>query len=73
MFDYLIYAFFLWKTIFNHKDICCFFFFNNSDIYYIINISSDANQSALKYLKNAEANIHNILVMAGDFNIRDSI
>jgi len=64
---------FLWKNIFNYKDICCFFFFNNGDIYCIINVYSDANQSALKYLKNAEANVHNILVMTGDFDIRDSI
>ena len=27
---------------------------------------------ALKYLKNTEANIHNVLIMTGDFNIRDS-
>jgi len=39
----------------------------------MINVYSDANQSALKYLKNAEANVHNILVIASDFNIRDSI
>jgi len=26
----------------------------------------------LKYLKNIEANINNVLIMAGDFNIRDS-
>jgi len=38
----------------------------------MINIYLDANQSALKYLKNTEANIHNVLVMTGDFNIRDS-
>jgi len=28
---------------------------------------------ALKYLKNTEVNIDNILVMTGDFNIRDSL
>ena len=38
----------------------------------MINVYSDANQSASKYLKNTEANIHNVLVMTGDFNIRDS-
>ena len=32
----------------------------------------DSNQLALKYLKNTEANIWNILIMTGDFNIRDS-
>jgi len=30
------------------------------------------NQSALTYLKNTEANIHNVLIMASNFNIRDS-
>ena len=38
----------------------------------MINIYSDDIQSALKYLKDTEANIHNVLVMTGNFNIRDS-
>jgi len=38
----------------------------------MINIYSDTNQIALKYLKDTEANICNILVMTGDFKIRDS-
>ena len=59
-------CFSLRKNIFSYRDICYFSFFNNSDIYYIINVYFDANQIALKYLKNTEANIHNILVMAGD-------
>ena len=50
-------CFSLQKNIFNYKNICCFSFFNNSDIYYMINIYSDAAQTALKYLKNTEANI----------------
>jgi len=66
-------CFSLCKDIFNHKDICCFSFFSNSDIYYIINIHSDANQSDLKYLKDIKVNVHNVLVMASNFNIRDSI
>ena len=28
---------------------------------------------ALKYLKDIEVNINNMLVMTGDFNIRDSL
>ena len=39
----------------------------------MINVYSDANQSALKYFKDTEANVCNFLVMAGDFNIRDNI
>ena len=60
------------KDIFNHKDICCFSFFNNSSIFFIINIYSDNNHSALKYFKDTEANIHNVLIIAGNFNIRNS-
>jgi len=36
----------------------------------MINIYSDDYQSALKYFKNIEANLYNVLVMAGDLNIR---
>jgi len=39
----------------------------------MINVYSDANQSALKYFKDTEANVCKFLVMADDFNIRDSI
>ena len=38
----------------------------------MINIYLDNNQTALKYLKDTEANIHNVLIMAGNFNIRDN-
>jgi len=31
------------------------------------------SQTALKYLKDTEADIHNVLIMTGDFNIRDNI
>jgi len=37
----------------------------------MINIYSDEHQSTLKYLKDTKANICNILVIAGDFNIRN--
>ena len=60
------------KNIFNHRDICYFSFFNNDDIFFIINVYSDDCQSTLKYLKNTEVNIQNMLIMAGNFNIRDS-
>ena len=35
---------------------------------FLINIYSDSLQSALKYLKNTEVDIHNILVMTGDLS-----
>ena len=38
-----------------------------------MNMYSNSSQSALKYLKNTEANIHNVLIMTGNFNIRDSL
>jgi len=38
-----------------------------------MNIYSDSSHSALKYLKDTEVNIDNILLMTGDFNIRDSL
>ena len=39
----------------------------------MLNIYSDLSHMALKYLKNIEVNIDNIHIMAGDFNIRDSL
>ena len=65
-------CFFLWKDIFNHRDISYFSFFNNDSIYFLINVYSDSSQTALKYLKNTEANINNTLIMAEDFNIRNN-
>ena len=62
----------LWKDILNYRDICCFYFFNSSKIFFLLNIYLDFNESTLKYLKNTKANIHNVLIMTGDFNIRDS-
>ena len=38
-----------------------------------MNIYSNSSHSALKYLKDTEMNIMNLLIMTGDFNIRDSI
>ena len=38
-----------------------------------MNVYSDSFHSALKYLKDTEVNIDNVLVMTGNFNIRDSL
>ena len=38
-----------------------------------MNIYSDSSHTALKYLKDTKVNIDNILVMTGDFNIRNSL
>jgi len=59
------------NNILKHKDISCIFFFNHGSIYFLINIYSDSFQSALKYLKNTKVDMNNVLIMTGDFNIRD--
>ena len=38
----------------------------------IINVYSDNQQSILKYLKDTEMNLNNILIMIVNFNIRDN-
>ena len=48
-------------------------FTNDHVQYFIMNIYSDSSHSALKYLKDIEVNIDNVLIMTGDFNIRDSL
>ena len=60
------------KDIINHKDINLILFFNNSIICFIINIYSDEQQSALKYLKVIKTNLNNVLIVTEDFNIRDN-
>jgi len=63
--------FLLCKDIINHKDILLILFFSNNVCYFIMNIYSDFSHSALKYLKDTEVNINNLLIMTRDFNIRD--
>ena len=65
--------FLLHKDIFDHRDICFISFFNNCVCYYILNVYSDSSHLALKYLKDTEVNISNVLLMTGDFNIRDNL
>ena len=36
-----------------------------------MNIYSNYSHSALKYFKDTEVNINNLLIITGDFNIRD--
>jgi len=63
----------LQKDIINHWDILLAFFFNDNVIYWVMNIYSDSSHSVLKYFKDTEVNIPNLLIMTGNFNIRDSI
>ena len=66
-------CFLLRKDIFNHRDISLISFINNDVCHYILNVYSDSSHSALKYLKDTEVNIDNVLLMTGDFNIRNSL
>ena len=63
----------LQNDILNHKDILCISFFNCDSTCFFINVYLDSSQTALKYLKNIEVNINNILIMAENFNIRDCL
>ena len=65
-------CFLLRRDIINYKDINLLFFFNHSIMYFLINIHLDEYQSTLKYFKNTEVNLNNILIMTGDLNIRDN-
>ena len=67
------FQFSLHKDIINHRDILLASFFNDKNIFWIMNIYSDSSHSTLKYLIDTEVNISNLLVMTGNFNIRDSI
>jgi len=60
------------KDIINHRIIILTFFFNNNSTFWIMNVYSDSSHTALKYLKDTEVNLSNLLIMTGDFNIRDS-
>ena len=63
----------LCSDIINHRDILLISFLNNHVCYYIINVYSGSSHTALKYLKDTKVNINNVLVITGDFNIRDSL
>jgi len=66
-------CFLLQKDIFNHRNISLISFLNNNICHYILNVYSDSSHLALKYLKDTEVNINNVILMTGDFNIRDNL
>jgi len=66
-------CFTLCKDVINHRDILLIFFFNNDDVFWLMNVYSDSLHSALKYLKDTEVNIQNLLIMMGDFNIHNNL
>ena len=61
------------KDIINHRDIFLLLFFNNDDIFYIMNVYSDSSHSTIKYLKDMDFQLRNLIIMTGDFNIYDSL
>ena len=61
------------KDIINHRDILLLSFFNNGNIYWIMNVYSDSSHSAVKYHKDMEVYIRNLIIMTGDFNICNSL
>ena len=63
----------LYKNIISYCDILLASFFNNNSLFWIMNVYSDLSHTALKYLKDTEINILNLLIIIGDFNIRNSI
>lgn len=62
----------LYTDIIDHRDINILSFHNNQDINFIINVYSDSNQTAIKTLWDNIRDIGNMIIMTGDFNIRDS-
>jgi len=67
------FCFSLHKDIYNHRDVSLISFSNNNLIFFLLNVYSDLSQLALKYLKDTETNINNVLIRTGDFNIRDNL
>ena len=67
------FCFSLHNVIINYRDILLISFLNDHVCYYFMDVYSDSSHMALKYLKDTEMNIDNILIMTGDFNIRDSL
>jgi len=63
----------LCSDIISHRDILLILFLNDHVCYYIMNIYSNSSHTALKYLKDTEVNLDNVIAMTGDFNIRNSL
>ena len=63
------FCFSLRRDIIDFRDIFLVSFFNNNNIFKLMNVYSDSSHSALKYLKDTEVNIRNLLIITSDFNI----
>jgi len=60
------------RDIVNHRDINLVPCVINQNVFFILNVYSDDNQTTISYLRDHELNTGNTLIMAGDFNICDS-
>ena len=60
------------KDIINHRDIILTLFFNNNSTFWVMNVYLDSSYTASKYLKNTKMTLLNLLIIAGNFNIRNS-
>ena len=58
--------------IVNHRDINVLVFHCDRYTNFIINIYSNSNQTALHFLLQNTINLDNIVIITGNFNIRDS-
>ena len=60
------------RDIVDHRDINATSITINNLPSLLLNVYSDESQSAINHLRDHEINHDKILIMAGDFNIRDS-
>ena len=56
----------------NFISLTLILFFNYGSMCFIINIYLDDQQTTLKYLKDTEVNLNNVLIIIENFNIRDN-
>jgi len=61
----------LQRDIINHWDINIISLTINNSPSLLLNVYSDKSQTAITHLRDHEINVDRILVMAGNFNIRD--
>ena len=57
------FCFYFHKDIINHRDILLVSFFNKGVSYWLINVYSDSSHTTIKYLKDTEFDLRNLLVM----------
>jgi len=67
------FCFSFYKDIIDYRDILLVSFFNKGVICWLMNVYPDLSHTAIKYLKDTEFDLRNLLVMMGDFNICDSL